>query len=83
MSDIGPLAPRQLAEIVREASRVVLEDVLADSGYLRDIVTAYVQSLDVGDQLDAIDGGCDPSILPERLSFDYRTGGPWEEDVVG
>lgn len=73
-----PLTKAQKQEIEIRAFETVMEDVTNDRGYLSDVVTHYVNSFPVAEQVKLI--CADRAGQSELFDFDPRTGQPWTEE---
>lgn len=78
MYEIGYLTPKQREEITTLAKSTCLEDAMQDSQYLKSIIDQWIKKMSIHDQLLAISS--DPDIYPDLLSFDPKTGKPWNFD---
>lgn len=68
------LTEAQKQEIELKAIDMVIEDIVNNDAYLRDIVTAYVRTFSPEDQAALVGAQAD------HFDFDPRTGQPWPEE---
>lgn len=72
------LTEKQEAEITNLAKEICLQDAMQDVGYLRSIISQWIENMPIQDRLLAISS--DPDIYPNLLSFDPETGKTWNFD---